>query len=225
MSFVRTLVTLAAGFAAAKGLEAVRRGGGLAGVQDQLKANPAVAGAAGQMRDMMQKMGLPGAQALEGLIGQGAGAGGALAALGGLGAAGAANAAAMMDQATGTTAASATLEANARLMIRAMIQAAKADGTIDPEERRLVMDHLTDATPEEIAFVEAEMAAPLDPFALARDTADAARAQVYTAALATIRAEDEAERMFLRNLAMGLSLDAPTVAGIHAALGRPAPLT
>jgi uncharacterized membrane protein YebE (DUF533 family) len=85
------------------------------------------------------------------------------------------------------------------------------------------MDHLGDSTPEERAFVEAEMLAPVDPMALARDTADAARLQVYTAAVMTVQTDTPAEAQFLSALAQGLGLDAPTVAGIHTSMGKPAP--
>ena len=59
MSFVRTLATLAAGFAAAKGVDHFRKMGGMAGVQEAMAGNPAMAGLAGQMGAMMEKMGIP----------------------------------------------------------------------------------------------------------------------------------------------------------------------
>jgi hypothetical protein len=68
----------------------------------------------------------------------------------------------MMDAVTGKTAATHALEENAKLMIRAMIQAAKADGEIDAEEWDRIQARLGDLEPEEKAFVEAEMAKPVD---------------------------------------------------------------
>jgi uncharacterized membrane protein YebE (DUF533 family) len=108
-------------------------------------------------------------------------------------------------------------------MIRAMIQAARADGQITDAERAVIMQHLGESTPAERAFVEAEMLAPVDPVALARDTAEAMRAQVYGAAAMTIQGDTPAEAQFLATLAQALALDAATVAGIHASLGKPAP--
>jgi uncharacterized membrane protein YebE (DUF533 family) len=216
MSFVRTLATLAVGFAAAKGFDKYKQMGGMSGVQDALKKNPQTAGIASQVESMMGKFGGAGA-------GAAGGAGGLLGTLGSMGAAASASVTGMIDQMTGSTAATDAAEANARLMIRAMIQAARADGQISDAERAVIMDHLGDSTPEERAFVEAEMLAPVDPMALARDTADAARVQVYTAAVMTVQTDTPAEAQFLSALAQGLGLDAPTVAGIHAGMGKPAP--
>lgn len=214
MSFVRTLATLAVGFAAAKGFDKYKQMGGMSGVQDALKSNPQTAELAKQAEAMLGR--LSGGAA-------GGGLGRLLGALGGMGAAATTGVTGMLDQLTGTTAATDMAETNARLMIRAMIQAARADGTIDAAERAVIMEHLTESTAEERAFVEAELTAPVDPLALARDTAEAARGQVYSAALMPIKADSAAEQQFLAALARGLGLDGATVAGIHAALGKPVP--
>lgn len=211
MSFVRTLATLAVGFAAAKGFDKYKQMGGMPGVQDALKKNPQTAGMAAQVETLLGK------------FGAGTGAGGLLGTLGGMGAAASASMTGMIDQMTGTTAATDAAEANARLMIRAMIQAARADGQISDAERAVIMEHLGDATPAERAFVEAEMLAPVDPMALARDTADTARTQVYSAAVMTVQTDTPAEAQFLATLAQALGLDGAAVSGIHAALGKPAP--
>lgn len=214
MSFVRTLATLAMGFAAAKGFTKYKDMGGMPGVKDALKNNPQTAGMAQQFEAMLGKLG--------GTAGAG-GAGGLAGMIGSMSAAATASVTGMLDQLTGSTVATDTAEANARLMIRAMIQAARADGTIDDAERKAIMDHLVDATPEERAFVDAELQAPIDPLALARETADAARSQVYSAAAMTVRTDGDAEAKFLATLAQGLGLDAATIAGIHLSLGKPAP--
>ncbi len=214
MSFVRTLATLAAGFAAAKGYDKFKQLGGLPGVQDALKQNPQTAELARQAEAMLGKLGGGGA---------GGGLAGILGALGGMGAAATTGVTGMIDQMTGSTVATDASEANARLMIRAMIQAARADGSIDAEERAVIMEHLADSSPEERAFVEAELLAPVDPQALARDAADTVKGQVYSAALMPIGADSAAEQQFLAALARGMGLDGATVAGIHAALGKPAP--
>jgi uncharacterized membrane protein YebE (DUF533 family) len=39
----------------------------------------------------------------------------------------------------------------------------------------------------------------------------------------TVQTDTPAEAQFLSALAQGLGLDAPTVAGIHAGMGKPAP--
>lgn len=221
MSFVRTLATLAMGIAAAKGYDKYKQSGGMAGVQDALKNNPQTAALGKQAEDMLKKFGIGGGNAAGAA---GGGMGGLAGMLGGLTAAASAGVTGMLDQLTGTTTATDTAEANARLMIRAMIQAARADGTIDAAERAAIMKHLTDATDEERAYVEEQMQAPVDALALARDTADALKGQVYSAAAMTVRTEGSAEAQFLKALAQGLGLDQATVAGIHLSLGKAAPL-
>lgn len=218
MSFVRTLAALAVGFAAAKGFDKYKQVGGMPGVKDALKQNPQTAGLAAQVEAMMGKFG-GGA----GMAGVGGGAGGLMGTLGGMGAAASASITGMIDQMTGTTTATDAAETNARLMIRAMIQAARADGQISDAERTVIMEQLGDATPAERAFVEAELLAPVDPLALARDTAEAARAQVYSAAVMTVQTDTPVEAQFLSTLSQALGLDAATVAGIHVAMGKPAP--
>ena len=234
MSFVRTLATLAAGFAAAKGYEAYRKAGGMAGLQEKIKADPRLAGMSDQVDKAMERMGVPGGtEGIAGMMGKMgdtvarsgeaamAGLGGLMSAITGAAATGVGGAGAMIDALTGTGAATAATEANARLMIRAMIQAAKADGEIDPEERAKIMDHLKGASPEELAYVQEQFDAPLDPLALAAETSAETRAQLYAVAAMTMRADTEAERTFLSTLARGLGLDARTIADLHKTVGMP----
>jgi uncharacterized membrane protein YebE (DUF533 family) len=186
----------------------------------------------GQVDAMMAKMGLPGMGGqLKGMIDQFsgtadkggeaamAGLGGLMAALGGSAAAGTATAADMIDSLTGKKVASTTVEDNARLMIRAMIQAAKADGEIDPDEQKKIMEHLKDAGAEEVAFVKAQLAAPLDVDGLARDTGENAKAQVYATSLMAIRVDNTAEAQYLNALARGLGLSPEAQDRIHKAMG------
>lgn len=213
MSFVRTLATLAMGIAAAKGYDKYKQMGGMPGVQDALKNNPQAASMTKQAEAMLGKL----------TGGAAGGAGGIAGMLGSLGAAATAGMTGIFDQLTGTTAATDASEANARLMIRAMIQAARADGNIDETERATIMEHLGEASAEERAYVEEQMRAPVDALALARDTAEALRNQVYMAAAATVKTEGPAEAQYLSTLAQGLGLDAQTVAGLHLGLGKAPP--
>jgi uncharacterized membrane protein YebE (DUF533 family) len=230
MSFVKTLATLAVGFAAAKGYDKYKGMGGMPGVKDAMKNNPQLNQMSDQAFDMMEKMGLPTEQ-LKGMrdqfmgeaetagAGASAGLGGLMAALGGGMAGGAQQTSAMIDSLTGTTTATDAMEENAKLMIRAMIQAAKADGEIDAEERTKIMDHLGDASPEELAFIEAELDAPVDPMALANDTSQQMAAQVYASALMTIRVDSLKEADYINKLADGLGLTEETRSRVHAAMG------
>ncbi|MEL6644760.1 MAG: DUF533 domain-containing protein [Pseudomonadota bacterium] len=232
MSFVRTLATLAVGFAASKGYDKFKEMGGMAGVQNAMKDNPALAGMTDQMGDMMEKMGVPGgADGLKSMVEQwtgaagqasdtaAAGMGGLMAALGGSAAAGASQAGQMMDALTGNSNTTDSMEENAKLMIRAMIQAAKADGEIDAGEREKILEHLGDLDAEQKAFVEAELAAPIDVNALANDTSEAMKAQVYAMSLMTVKVDTQSEVNYLDGLATALGLSDETRARVHQSMG------
>ncbi len=230
MSFVRTLATLAAGFAAAKGYDKYKDMGGMPGVKDALRQNEQFNQMSDQALGMMEKAGLPTAQLKsmrDQFLGQAetagesamAGMGGLMSALGGGMAGGAEQTSAMIDSLTGTTAATDAMEQNAKLMIRAMIQAARADGEIDKEERKKIMDHLGDANEEELAFIEEQLDAPVDPTALASDTSQQMAAQVYASAIMTIRVDSLKEADYLNQLANALHLSDETRERVHSAMG------
>jgi hypothetical protein len=58
----------------------------------------------------------------------------------------------------------------ARLLLRAMLQAAKSDGKIDSSEKKALLDQLGQATREEMDFVQAELDKPVDIEGLVGDT-------------------------------------------------------
>lgn len=110
----------------------------------------------------------------------------------------------------------------AGLMLRAMIQAAKADGRIDEGERQRLTQHIgTDLDADEQQFIRDQMAAPVDAAALARDVPRGLEAQVYLMSLLAIELEDEAERRYLRDLATQLRLDDARVDALHRQIGAP----
>ncbi|WP_413719920.1 tellurite resistance TerB family protein [Silicimonas sp. MF1-12-2] len=229
MSFVKTLATLAVGFAAAKGYDKYKNMGGMDGVRDAMRSNPQITGMSEQAFETMDKMGLPTEQfrgMMDKFMGAGADGGnaaagiaGLMAAMGGGMAAGAAQTGQMIDAMTGTSIATDTMEENAKLMIRAMIQAAKADGVIDAEEKARIFEYLGDAGPEQRAFVEAEMAAPVDVMSLAGDTSEQMKAQVYATSLMAVRVDKMSEAQYLNALAEALGLSEETRDRIHKSMG------
>jgi uncharacterized membrane protein YebE (DUF533 family) len=235
MSFLRTLATVAVGVAAAKGATKYKQMGGMAGLQDMFQSAGGAGGMMDQLSSMADKMGVPGGgKAMKDMMAQfgmggaatqpndaAAGVAGLMSAMGGASAAGAKQADDMMAQLFSNTPVSMAAEDSAKLMIRATIQAAKADGDIDAEERATIMDALKDASPEEIAFVKAELAAPVDVMALAHDTTDAMKAQVYSTSLMAIRVDHANEVGYLKQLADALGLDRATRDRVHAAMGVP----
>ena len=235
MSFMRTLATVAMGFAAAKGMDKYKQMGGMAGMQKQFGGAGGAGGITDQLADMADKMSLPGGggsvrdmMSSLGLGGGGqqsdtamAGLGGLMSAFGGATQAGGQQMDDMMAGMFKHTPVSVAAESNAKLMIRAMIQAAKADGEIDAEEQKKILAHLEDAPAEEVAFVKAELAAPLDVMKLAGDTSDTAKAQVYATSLMAVRVDSAAEVAYLRQLATALQLGDAQRDSIHTAMGLP----
>jgi uncharacterized membrane protein YebE (DUF533 family) len=167
---------------------------------------------------------------LGGLLGGGrsaAGGGGAVAVLGTLAMAALNAYAARSDAPPPAPEAAPTLvggEAE-RLILRAMIAAAKADGKLDAAEREKLLARAGEgeADPAAAAFVEAEMAAPLDAAAIAAGARTPEQAaQVYAASILAIEIDSEAERAYLRDLAAALNLPAGAVAQLHKMTGAPA---
>ncbi|MCT4608742.1 MAG: tellurite resistance TerB family protein [Pelagimonas sp.] len=264
MGMLGTLAKMAAGYAAAKGVEKLTSGGGLGGLlggNAQLPASEPIAEAQSQMANLMgdgnpmqammsmfqggsgeaanpmesimqavQGSGFDlsaltgqdqdgGAGGLMGQLGGGAGIAGLLAAAGGAAAAGGSTMGGLLD-AFNTKDTMPELEETAGLMLRAMIQAAKADGDIDEAEKTRILDTVgQDADAQDIAFVQEQLAAPLDAEALAADTPQAQRAQVYSASLMTIQVDTQAEAQYLDTLAKAMGLDQATVNALHMQMG------
>ncbi|MCR9089414.1 MAG: tellurite resistance TerB family protein [Rhodobacteraceae bacterium] len=237
MSFMGTLTKVAMGFAAAKGLEQYNKMGGMAGLQSAMggQSGADMVSSLGDMaekfglpggkqgvQDMMAKMGLGGAAGDRQQAGM-AGLGGLMAAMGGAASAGTTPMTQMFEAMAEKNPLNPMVEDNAKLMIRAMIQAAKADGEIDAEEQAKIIEHLGDATPDELEYVKEQLAAPLDLEGLAASTQDQMKAQVYSMSLMTIRLDSASEKMYLDNLARALGLSDAARAGIHQAMGAKAP--
>lgn len=106
----------------------------------------------------------------------------------------------------------------ATTLVRAMINAAKADGIIDAQEQQKIVAKLADLGPQEAAFAREEIAKPLNFDFIADVTPDMAT-QVYVLSLMAIEVDTTAEIQYLQQLAQRLGLDARTVDGIHGQLG------
>lgn len=104
-------------------------------------------------------------------------------------------------------------------LVRAMIAAAKADGHIDASERSRIMDkiHLSGLGAEAEAFIEAELAKPIDLDALvASAKTEEQRVEIYTASRLTIEPDTRTERGYLDMLAGRLGLPDALVDHIEA---------
>lgn len=152
--------------------------------------------------------------------GAGAGLAGMFAAMGGAAAMGGKGVGDMLDSFGKAAPTAPEAEESAGLMLRAMIQAAKCDGDIDDAERAKILETIgDDADAEDIAFVQAQLAAPLDVEALAADTPDAQKFQLYAMSMMSIRVDTPAEKAYLSALADALGIDAQTAQMLNMQMG------
>jgi uncharacterized membrane protein YebE (DUF533 family) len=244
MSLMGTLAKMALGYAAARGMDGMRDAGGFKPYLDQLTRSAGGAGAGGTgggglgdilgqlskggqggLSDVLAELGggkkltnpsAPGAAGqrsvndLEGLRGLVTAASGAASASGG-----------DVDTAfkglTGQREPTAREEEAAALMLRAIIQGAKADGKIDADEKSRILDVLgSDASDSEIAFVNEQISAPLDPEGLAADTPDGLKRQVFMMAMLATKADHQAEADYLKRLAQAMKIDPASLRGASA---------
>ena len=100
-------------------------------------------------------------------------------------------------------------EQAAGVLLAAMIQAAKADGHIDEDEQARILEQVGDVTPDEEAFVRAEMERPVDARALASRVPEGLEAQTYLMSLLAIDVDTPDEARYLTELreALGLGED------------------
>jgi uncharacterized membrane protein YebE (DUF533 family) len=177
-------------------------GGGAAGMLGSLLGGRSGGGAAGMLGS---------------LLGGGAAAGGIGSMLGGLlgGGGGEPEAAAPAPQAAAAPSAD-----QATLMIRAMCNAAKADGHVDEQEQQNIIGRLGDDVGEaEISFLKQELAAPLDVKSFASSVPADMAADIYALSCMTVKVDTPQEAQYLQQLGQGMNLDQQTVGAIHQQLG------
>jgi uncharacterized membrane protein YebE (DUF533 family) len=115
------------------------------------------------------------------------------------------------------------LENHAQLMLRAMINATKADGQIDQDEVRRILGKLQESGADKAAldFVMAEMNKPMETeaiVAMAKGNPQLA-AELYAASLLAISVDTPAERTYMQNLSTGLGLAPQAVTNLEKAMG------
>lgn len=113
-------------------------------------------------------------------------------------------------------------EDQARILIQAMVNAAKSDGTIDQEEQQKIVSHLGDeVTEEERDFVIREMQSPLDLEGFIRTVPRGSEMQVYMMSLLGIDLDSREEAQYLDRLRKGMGLSEEQANAIHEQLGVP----
>lgn len=112
-------------------------------------------------------------------------------------------------------------EAAAGLMLAAMIQAAKSDGTFDENERAKLLEKLGDVDAQEAAFVKQQMESPVDIDGLVAQTPAGMGPQIYAMSLLGIDLDTQDEAQYLHKLAQGYGMQPADVNNIHEQLGVP----
>lgn len=109
----------------------------------------------------------------------------------------------------------------AALTVRAMLNAAKADGRIDEGEAQRLVGKLQEdgLTAEDERFLREEIRKPMETDAIVRAARTPQVAvQIYAASVLAIDVDTEVERRYLQDLAARLGLDQQTVAYVHRSL-------
>jgi len=110
----------------------------------------------------------------------------------------------------------------AKILIVAMVNAAKSDGEIDQTEQQKIVANLGDeVSDEERQFVLSEMKAPLDAQGFINSIPQGAGPQVYMMSLLAIDLDSRAEAQYLDTLRKGVNMSEEEANAIHQKLGVP----
>lgn len=112
-------------------------------------------------------------------------------------------------------------EQQATLIIRAMINSAKADGTIDQQEQERIIGKLGSISDSEADFIRKEFEAPLDVAGFVRSVPQGMAQQIYAISLAAIDLDTRTEAQYLSQLAQGLNLSPEVCNALHEQVGAP----
>lgn len=110
----------------------------------------------------------------------------------------------------------------ATVLVRAMVNAAKADGQVDEAEIESIVGQLGDLDKEEETFLRTELGRPMMSAADFAASVPANLAQqAYGLSVAAIDLDEQSEAKYLADLAGGLGIDGPTANTIHEQVGAP----
>jgi len=120
------------------------------------------------------------------------------------------------------TAEQEALESTAQLVLKGMINAAKSDGQISPDEMQRIVGKLQESGADQglQQWVLQQMQAPLNVQAFAAEIPNQeVAAQVYAASLLAIEVDTDAERQYLQAFSRAANLHPLVVGQIHQTLG------
>ncbi|MBX7168730.1 MAG: tellurite resistance TerB family protein [Pirellulales bacterium] len=110
----------------------------------------------------------------------------------------------------------------ALVLVRAMVNAAKADGQLSPGEQQAILQQVGEASAEMMQFLREEFAKPLDVREFCWSVPLGLEQQVYALSLIAMDLSSPSEKTYLRDLAHGLRLRPEACEQIHARLNAPA---
>ena len=104
------------------------------------------------------------------------------------------------------------------ILLKAMINAAKSDGTIDSNEQNKLMEFMGEMSKVEQMFVKHEMSQSLELDNFLKEIPQGMEQQVYYMSLFAIDLDVDSERDYLGKLAEGLKLTDDQINNIHESL-------
>ena len=108
------------------------------------------------------------------------------------------------------------------ILLKAMIYAAKVDGTVDEDEQKKILEFMGDMSKVEQMFVEHELKKELHIEEFLKEIPKSMAQQVYYMSLFAIDVDNEAERNYLEHLSNKLNIPYAIVDSIHESLSREA---
>lgn len=113
------------------------------------------------------------------------------------------------------------MNAQAKILARAMVCAAKSDGQITRDEQDAILKQLDHVGDEEIAFLKQAFNEPVSVRDFAWSVPLGMEEQVYSVSLISIDLDEQKEANYLAELAHGLRLSPKTCNAIHQKFGAP----
>jgi len=107
----------------------------------------------------------------------------------------------------------------ATIMVRAMVNAAKADGRVDRQEQEKILGKLGSVTQDEVDFINTEISSPLNISDFARSVPRGMENQVYAMSLMAIDLDSQAEARYLHQLGQAMGMKPEIINQVHRQLG------
>lgn len=107
----------------------------------------------------------------------------------------------------------------ALVLIRAMLNAAKADGRVSSGEQQAILKNFDNASAETMQFLREELSKPLDVKAFATSVPFGMESQVYSMSLMAIEVDTNAESAYLNDLAQCLRISEDVREQLHQRYG------